>query len=429
MKKKKELQERLAALKTEHRKQLDALMASETPLSGDHKVTYDARQAEIDTAQEELDGIERLEAAAKANPNPRGTVSGERIEGGEDLAAKKPFASFGEQLQAIAFAYQGKPIDVRLAASGGSVAVPSDGGFLVQEDFSTALLAKSNEVGMVAPDCRKIPISGNANGLKAPYIDETSRATGSRFGGVQIYRANEADTVTAKKPKLGKLEMSLEKLMGIAYMTDELLADAAALEAIYGTAFAEEFAYTVDDEVINGDGAGRMLGILNADCLVTVSKESGQAADTILYENIVKMFSRMPARLARSAKWYINQDVIPQLALMKITDSNLSWPVFLPPGGASVAPYGTLMGRPIVPIEQASTIGDVGDIIFANFGEYGIIEKGGLNAASSMHVRFLNDEMTFRWTMRNNGQPLWKTAKTPAKGSATLSPFVVLEAR
>jgi HK97 family phage major capsid protein len=103
--------------------------------------------------------------------------------------------------------------------------------------------------------------------------------------------------------------------------------------------------------------------------------------------------------------------------------------VFQPPNGLAGAPLGTLLGKPINIIEQCETVGTVGDIMLANLGEYVMIDKGGLKSDVSMHVRFLNDEQTFRWTYRVDGQPAWNSALTPYKGSNTLSPFVTLAAR
>jgi HK97 family phage major capsid protein len=370
----------------------------------------------------------RIEILARVKKTPAGPVfTVEPAHGG------KPFRNLGEQLKAVVNAARnpGKS-DNRLfeiidAATGAGETLPSDGGFLVQSDFTTELLARTNEVEILAPRCYHIPITGN--GIEAPIIDESDRATGSRWGGVQIYRVAEAGTATKKKPKFAKLEMKLEKLMGLFYATDELLSDAAALESIVTRAFTEEFAFTVDDEIINGSGSGEMLGILNAGCIVSQTKETGQLAATIVAENIMKMYARMPARLIPGAEWYINQEVWPQLFQMQLTIGTGGAPLFMPPGGMSVAPYGTLMGRPIVPIEQAAALGTVGDILFANLKQYAIIEKGGLNAAQSIHVQFLTDENTFRWTARNNGQPIWKSAITPYKGSATMSPFIVLASR
>ena len=102
--------------------------------------------------------------------------------------------------------------------------------------------------------------------------------------------------------------------------------------------------------------------------------------------------------------------------------------VFLPGGGASSEPFSTLFGRPVIPVEQCATLGDVGDIVLADFSQYLLADKP-LETALSMHVRFLYDEQTFRIVYRVDGQPMWSSALTPAKGTATLSPFVTLAER
>lgn len=347
----------------------------------------------------------------------------------------KPFRSFGEQLIAIKnAALSPSAADPRLrevynAPTGAGETVPADGGFLVQSDFTTALLARGNETALLVPRCTTLQVSGN--GIEAPVIDESSRATGSRWGGVQLYRVNEAGQATKKKPKLAKLEMKLEKLMGLMYATDELLADAAALESVANQAFAEEFGFVADDEIVRGSGVGQPLGILNAACLVSVAKETGQLADTIEAENIVKMYSRMPARSKANAVWLINSECIPQLLLLSYKIGATAVPLYMPPGGLSQQPYGTIFGRPVIEIEQAAALGDVGDIMFVDLTQYARIEKGGINAAQSIHVQFLTDEMTFRWTTRNNGQPIWKSSLTPYKADANfkVSPFVTLAER
>lgn len=345
----------------------------------------------------------------------------------------KPFRSFGEQLIAVVASARGQ-VDQRLkevynAPLGGSETVPSDGGFLVQSDFTTQLLELTHETSILMPKCREIPVSGN--GIDAPVVDETSRATGSRFGGVQVYRTNEAAGITAKKPKLGSWAMKLEKIMGIFYATDELIEDAAALENIASNAFAEEFGFVIDDEIVRGSGAGQMLGILESGALVSVAAETGQLTKTIVPENLDNMFARMPARQLPGAEWYINMEIWPQLFGMVRGAGAAAVPVFMPPSGIAGAPYGTIHGRPIVPIEQASALGTIGDIIFANMKQYGVITKGGLKAAQSIHVQFLTDQTAFRWTTRNNGQPIPKSSITPYKAASTfkVSPFVALASR
>ena len=136
---------------------------------------------------------------------------------------------------------------------------------------------------------------------------------------------------------------------------------------------------------------------------------------------MVKVLGRSRA----NAVWYINQELEPYLYTLTVGDK----PVYIPAGGLSEKPYGTLFGRPVVPLEQCSAAGSVGDIILGDLSQYLLIDKGGINAASSIHVRFLYDESVFRFIYRVDGQPIWNKPITPYKGSSTLSPFVTLAAR
>lgn len=137
----------------------------------------------------------------------------------------------------------------------------------------------------------------------------------------------------------------------------------------------------------------------------------------------------MHARSRANAIWCINQDLEPQLFTMSISVGTGGIPVYLPPGGLSASPYGTLFSRPVVPIEQCQTLGTQGDIYLLDLSQYLMIDKGAMDSASSVHVKFTTDEMTYRFIYRADGQPTWSTAMTPFKGSNTQSPFITLDAR
>lgn len=388
-------------------------------------------QKDIDKYEEEIrawdESIGRAEKLLAIEPEDRSTEKPE-VKPTPAKDNEKRFASFGEQLMAAyRAATPGGKVDERLttrAASGLNESSPSDGGFLVQQDFVTELLKRTYETGILASKVKKIPISTNANGMKINAIDEDSRANGSRWGGVQTYWEGEADEITASKPKFRQMELSLKKLTGLCYATDELLQDAAALEAVIRQAFAEEFGFKIDDAILSGSGEGEPLGILNSGAIVTVAKEASQT-DIITVENLIKMWNRLWSRSRANAVWYINQELEPYLYTLKIGDK----PVYIPAGGLSEKPYGTLFGRPVVPIEQCSAAGEVGDIILADIGQYLLIDKGGVKSASSIHVRFLYDENVFRFIYRVDGKPIWTKPLTPYKGSATVSPFVTLAKR
>lgn len=400
---------------------LETAAAESRDLTADERAHDDAIQARVALINDELGRIERVLDEDRTAP-AAATAPTQQLGG---------FSTMGEFLVAVAQAgMPGGRVDQRLlpiqaGPTGMSSGVPSDGGFLVRRDWSTQLLQRAVEQAQLLPRCFGVPIGEGFDGLELPMIDETSRATGSRWGGVRVYRRAEADTVTASKPKVGRLDIQLEDLMGIAYATNRLLRDGTALGAILTKAFASEFSFVADDEIFRGTGVGQMLGFHSSPALVTVAAEGGQAADTVVAANVAKMFARMPARLIGGAVWLINQEVLPQLLTMTLGQQ----PIYLPGGSVANAPYGLLFGRPVVPIEQAAAIGDVGDINFVNLDEYMVITKGGIEESESMHVRFIYNEMAFRWVYRINGQPLWKAALTPYKGAATISPFVTLAAR
>lgn len=393
----------------------------------------------VDATRKVVEAQERQEVMAKelAAPGTALTVAeGAKISAGANRAGKDTFLSFGEQLVAVRQAgLQGGHVDPRLrniqAATGLGETVPSEGGFLVQTDFATEMLKDVFETGILSSRCRTIQISGKANSIKINGIDETSRAT-TRYGGILAYWLHEAGTKLPTKPKFRQIELNLKKLIGLCYATDELLDDAAALEGIIRDGFRGEFGFRIDDAIINGTGAGEPLGILTAGSLVSVAKEAAQPADTVVAENVIKMYSRIFASSRPNAAWLINQNVEPQLFTMHLDVGTGGIPVYMPAGGLSGLPYGTLFGLPVLPIEQCQTLGDVGDIILADFRNgYILAEKGGVKADVSIHVQFLYDEQVFRFVIRVDGQPVRASALTPYKGGAnfTQNHFIALAER
>jgi HK97 family phage major capsid protein len=349
---------------------------------------------------------------------------------GEDQSLK--FHGLGEQLHAIFKAATGQGVDQRLtkAATGMNEGIDSQGGFLLQPEVVAGIMNRANEIGQITSRCRKMTIGGQANTMVFNAIDETSRAS-NRWGGIIGYWVAEAGTKTPSHPKFRQMTLTLKKVIGAFYATDELLADVPALESLCMGGFSEEISFQVEDAIFNGNGVGKPLGITNSNCLVTVAKETApaQAADTVLSENIFKMWSRLYAKSRANAVWLINQDIEPQLFGMYKMVGVSGVPVYLPAGGLSQAPYGTLLGRPVIPVEYCATLGDKNDIVLADFSQYVLADKGGVQSASSIHVAFLTDESVFRLVYRCDGQPLWSSALTPYKGSNTLSPFVTLAER
>ena len=389
---------------------------------------YDDLEVEIKNLEKTIEAEDKLKDREKLNKTP---VNEPIYAKPKDPNEKKWKGGMGEFLQAVAKASSpGGRMENRLiyqnSASGLNESVSSEGGFMLENDFIQDMFDVMMSESQVANRIRMIPIGANTNRLRTLGIDETSRANGSRWGGVQAYWIAEAETVTKSKPKFREIDMALQKLLALCYVTDDLLQDATALEAIVKQAYADEMSFKIDDAIINGSGVGMPLGVLNSDALVTVAKEKDQAAGTIKYENILKMWSSVPARLRANAVWYINQEIEPQLYTMALNIGTGGAPVFLPSGGASASQYSTLLNRPIIPIEQCSVLGKKGDIILADPTQYIGIDKKAPTADVSIHVRFLYDEQVFRFIYKFNGAPYRNKPIIPYKGANALSPFVTL---
>ena len=399
---------------------------------------------ELDTVDKHLNRIESLTNQIETS---RGSAP---MEGGFETATTSNsgrtgdghFQSFGDFLQSVVRSCrQGSQIDDRLqqqqaqyraenrATTGLGESIPSDGGFLIGKTFEAQLLQKVYDSNPWMRLFDRREVGPNSNGLKIPGIDETSRANGSRWGGISSTWTNEGASLTGSTPKFNLIEMSLEKLSTLVYVTSELLQDSIAVEDHVKRISSDEIAFKIGDGIINGDGVGKISGILQSNALVTVDKETAQSATTFIYENLIKMWARMWPASKKNAVFLLNSDVIPELYTMNFAIGTSGAGVYTPEGGASGKPYSTLFARPLYFTEFNPTLGQVGDVLLIDPTQYIIIEKGGVQSATSIHVSFTSDQVCIRLISRINGQSLWANALTPFKGSDTQSPFVAVETR
>lgn len=241
--------------------------------------------------------------------------------------------------------------------------------------------------------------------------------------GIQAYWRVEAEQMTPSKAALTPRETKMNELYAFVLATEELLEDAPRVADLLTRKAAGAIRWKTVEGYLYGDGVEKPLGFFGSDALVTVPKETGQTADTVVRQNVAKMFSRMinPTQ----AVWLANADTLPSLIDLK-TDAGQ--PIWHP--NFTVAPGGTLLGRPILYTEHARTVGDKGDLMFVNPNGYEAFRKqGGVQFADSIHLYFDYNIRAFRWIFRVGGQPVLSKPVEPANGSATKSHFVALADR
>ena len=304
---------------------------------------------------------------------------------------------------------------------------PGAGGFLVPESARNELMTLALEESVIRPRATVVPMDT----LRVPFpaIDSTTNA-GSVLGGVIAYWTEESAQLVDSQAKFDKVMLDAKKLTGTAIVPNELYQDAlGALDAFIQTAFPSALAFYEDSAFLLGSGVGEPLGLLTAanGAMITVAKESGQAANTVLWLNVLNMYSRMLPSSLNRAVWLASPDTFPQLAQMALTVGTGGAPTWIT-DGASAAPL-ALLGRPIIFTEKVNKLSAGGDLVFVDPKYYLIGDRWTMTMESSAHARFLNDQTVIKFVERVDGRPWIASAITPKNGGPTLSPFVQLGPR
>lgn len=302
----------------------------------------------------------------------------------------------------------------------------ADGGFAVPPDFRREIAERVMGEGSLIDMTDRLVTASNS--IMLPKDETTPWQTS---GGVQSNWEGEGGTMTESKISLTGNQVRLNKLTTLVKATDELLSDAPLLDSYLRRKAPVKMAAKINTAIIRGTGVGQPLGIMSSGATVTQTAEGTQGADTIWFRNIVKMVSRLYETDQSRVVWLINQDVLPQLMQMAFDPAATSkTPVWLPANGLAGQRFSTLMGKPVIPLQACSTIGDLGDIILADMAQYMTATKGqDIRTDVSIHLHFDQDITTFKFVMRVAGQPWWGSTITPQTSSAALGSFVMLAAR
>lgn len=296
------------------------------------------------------------------------------------------------------------------------------GGYLVPKSTAPGLMRRGWDGDPTVGRTTMVPMA-------TPQLDLNARTdhdhSSSVSGGLTVSRREETGTMSGSRMATEMISLKAASLYGAAFATEEILSDSAiSFAALIAAGFDDQFAAHMLNEKLRGLSGNEYEGVLTAGCAVTVAKESGQAADTIVSNNVIKMAAR--AWGFSNAIWMANHNCKPQLAVLSIAVGTGGTLIYQPSREEGFPDM--LWGRPIFYNEYMSSIGDLGDIALINWSQYleGLYQP--LQSAESIHVRFLNHERAFKFWLRNAGRCWWRAALTPAKGS-TLSPIVLLAAR
>jgi len=445
---------------------LDAAEGAEDgKLSADQQAAYDTHKVKLAAIKASIAQREEQEAEERAAPaiatrpaeTPVGRVGAPRSEADprKGFASHVEFATAvmanaglrdrsqvtDERLQALAV----KDSDDKVAAGQLAYMLPAaftprglmgaagsdeQGGY--SDPYGGYAVPTSRAPGLLQVGFEGDPTAGRTQAvpMASPSVEIMARTdkdhTTSVVGGFTVTRRPETVAFTSSRAALEMVTLKATSLVGLAFATEEILTDSPmSFAAIIASGFRTQMPAHLLNEKIRGVGGSEFLGVLNSGAKIEVAKESGQAADTIVANNVIKMAARSWG--FDQAVWLANHDCRPQLAVLNIPIGTSGVLLYQPSRGEGFPDM--LWGRPVFYTEYASTIGDVGDLMLVNWSQYLEGTYQPLQSAESVHVRFENHERAFKFWLRNAGAPWWRSALTPAKSAATLSPIVTLAAR
>lgn len=300
---------------------------------------------------------------------------------------------------------------------------PSAGGFLVPSETAKAIHDVSLESEIVMPRANVMPMASDTLHLPAFSIGDHSS---NLYGGFIAYYKGEGSTLTEADPTVRECQLSLNKLTGFLKYSNELRADMRGGEKALINIAGKGLAWYRDLAYLKGSGVGKPLGILNSPSLITVSKETGQAADTVTYSNLTEMLAVLAPSSFSKAVWVCHISTIPQLLQLSIAVGTGG--SFIPVMSETSGKF-TILSRPVIFTEKTEPLGTKGDIMLCDFSQYVIGLREEMRVDTSQHVYFTTDHSALRIIERHDGQSIWNEALTLEDGSTEVSPFVTLEAR
>jgi len=308
---------------------------------------------------------------------------------------------------------------LRAVSEGG----PSEGGFLVPSEFTAEVHDVALEEEIVLPRARVEPMGSDTKKVNAVEIGSHASHL---YGGVTAYWTGEAGALTETSPKFRQLELVAKKLTVMMLFSSEWGEDAPNGQQTLGRLAGGALGWYRDRVHLKGTGAGQPLGILNAPCLITVSKETAQLAATLQYENLAKMLARLHPACWKNSIWVIHPTLIPSLLTLGVTigTGGIFYPTLREDSGQF-----SMLSRPVIFSEKMNVAGAKGDILLADFGQYVCGLRRELRFDTSLGPHFSTDQVDARLIYRGDGMPMWDSALTLADGTTTVGPFITLEAR
>lgn len=326
-------------------------------------------------------------------------------------------------------------------------------GFALAWDQSKSVWDKARTIDGPFARIRWVPTKFKT--FKQPIYNESSRANGSRWGGLSgnIGLNETADmSKVASAPALGNLTFDMKRLTVFTPpISRDLLADSALVEDMLDYVSRSEIRFLVDQALICGNSRNTNTGattveapsgILSSPAAIPVKRKTG---GTLSAADIDACWNAIAGPNKRNAVWHCSDETLSVIDELAMTSG---WPESLyTPGGRYANTYPLLKGRPLIYAESCSVLGTNGDLVIADWSDYvmyfqeyepsgsslsftlappdpatqglgawGLPDKA-IEGRRSDQFLFLNDEVVYLFKARMDGAFLWNQPTINANGA------------
>jgi HK97 family phage major capsid protein len=317
------------------------------------------------------------------------------------------------------------------------------GGFVLATGLAEDVFDRARAVVGPWSLCNWLPVETRE--YRIPVVSESSRANGSRFGGVvSSFGNSEIMRPPASDGKVGCIDLSNQRLQVWTILSRDLWQDSGLINRWLDYVAIAEFRSAIEGAMISGGGIAAPQSVINAPSTVTVAKDSGQSAGTITAKNIDNLWSSISAGNKPNAVWHTSSEtvaVLDGLAVSGQFPENLYFPAGSSPVGT---PFATIKGRPLIESDFCQPIGTPGDLIVVDWSDYVLtylkpkkgsplsfdlrppgdgfhtglvgLPEGAVEGRASEDLYFDADEIAFAFKMRCSGAFLWNGPCTNRNG-------------
>jgi HK97 family phage major capsid protein len=383
---------------------LDLVKAENREMSADETKKFDDLMAEMDQVR----GGKALE-----NRIPVPVI---------DQLDNGGYRSLGEFLYSVAdgMVHHEHPFDNRLneLRATQSMGEGTSGGFMVPTQFLPDLKSVSPQEAIVRPRATIIPPGEPPDAeVTIPVLNQT--AAENVYGGVEVKWLGEGDTKNQTDFELKQKDLIPHEVAGYIDVTDRLLRNWPACEAVTGKLLKQAVIGAEDMAFLTGNGVGKPHGVIHSGAVISVARA---VANQIAYSDIRDMLARF--KFGGSPIWVASQTIIPQL--MNIVDPGAAGTLIWNMDAKNPMP-GTIMGIPLKFNDRSPALGTLGDFCLLDLQYYLIKDGSGPFVAASPHVHWRENKTCIKIFWNVDGDS-WLDEALPLEGSTanTVSPFITL---